>query len=191
MQRVVKDTPNQSKWIWIKKGEEMDPVFATKRANIIKAVNIARRMDYDTLVNSVVLLPHLSKKIRKGYSLLQDDGVDTIISDPNTYAQLIRSNNIDDMIVEYNEKKDELGRLYSIRILIRDKKSYPVKYKASTRNNKFSDEWIEGDSNLCTSIELINFFSGSKTPELKIVTSYYNLDNDNHDTLNPGRYINK
>lgn len=185
---VVKETINQQKWKWQAAGTKMTEEFAQRRNMAIAALNVARKMDKKKLVKCIHICGHLQEKIDAGYSTTITGEKDTIISSPLTYANLIRSNDLDKIIIEYNEKRDDNGNLYSVRILIRDNKARPVKYKNSAHGNNFTEEWVEGNAQLCTSIELINLLRKKPNPEITIITTYYNLKNDKHKTLNNTRY---
>lgn len=84
---------------------------------------------------------------------------------------VLNRESIKDYIVEYNETP--FKGVIEHRVLIRDSKRVMVKYNEG-KDNEFS-----ALSNLCFVLCIDNG---------KIVTTYYNVDNDSHDTLNLYRY---
>lgn len=98
----------------------------------------------------------------------QNNNVTTTIEQ---ILSILKSDYIKDCIIEYNETPCK-GTLEH-RILLRDIKSIRVTY-----NEGMKDEF-EALSNLCFVICIDN---------AKIVTTYYNIDEDSHDTLNLYRY---
>ena len=89
----------------------------------------------------------------------------------NVIREVLSKDNIEDLIIEYNETPF-YGNVER-RVLIRDNEPIYVHY-CNNSGNDFSKE-----SNLCFVICIDN---------CKIVTVYYNIINDNHDTLNLTRY---
>lgn len=87
--------------------------------------------------------------------------------------EILHRNNIRDLIVEYNEtlKFNELDR----RLLIRDDKEYLVNFKS------LDGKVFQKYGNFCFVISLLSF---------NIITVYWNIQEDNHDTIQWNRYDN-
>lgn len=86
-------------------------------------------------------------------------------------SHVLKKDNLMDLIIEYNETPT-YNRLER-RVLLRDNDIMKVKYTKEDNSN------FEKESNLCFVICLDNS---------KVVTAYYNLVDDNHETLIDERY---
>ena len=193
--RIVKETKNQEKWRW--NDGENSKEFLSIKNEILKILEDLRKEPIKDTREKIEFSNHYIEKFSNGYSekFIIENGKkkyikDKSIIDKHTFAKLLKRENIDDLIFEYNQKKDAKGNIYSRRIVIRDTYISNVRFKESSFNNQFKNGWIEGGCNLCCSIEINDLLQHKENPKIKIITSYYNLANDNHNTLDFDRYKN-
>lgn len=194
-ERVVKKTKNQQKWRW--QDGTIDKEFLDIKRKILSILKEIKDEPIKTTRKRIKFLEHYVDKVSNGYSekVIYIDGKKKYIKnksllDKQTFAKLLKRDDLDNLIFEYNQKVDKDGYIHSRRIVIRDNVPRNVRFKNSSFSNSFSNDWIEGKSNLCCSIELDDFFSDKKDKKILVVTSYYNLVDDDHSTLNDSRYKN-